>query len=559
MLMHAATRLAPRTIAIGLVTLAFLVGSLGIAFVPAAATSSGGATLGTAHPALAQSAGVPAVSSVRAAPAPAAHVVPAAGTTNVTVTPDFALAANSTIPIPYVNFTVMATNASMTNATTFIWVQVYDYTSSTWVTNITLNNTVNATGTNGAGSPVTNGTANGAGYNTSAWSMNLNQTTLGCAVANCSDMLVYHDTYNITVQAIVNGTSDGGTVGQNDTTASTAYVAGITAFSVTFNPSSATTEQYSTIPFEVNYTLAVVNATITPANLTMSVEIVNALTGGVQSTFAVPAVTGQTSYSFWVDDTNLSCPAIDPTCQSITGSYFILLNAQLNGYAAPIYSTVATATSELNTTSSSDFITFLTQPVTVTLLAPVCPPCVVGVGNLTFSLAYTGQVILAANLTVFSPTDHSVAIFSANLLRNPLTGEPSSAVWDALNPGTYPMTIEVSTLYGLSVFHNSSLTVQKTGGGATYVNETNWVNDTTSGILGMSGAAGGTVLLVVGLIVGLIVAMVLGRAVYSRPAAAPAQPWTEAKPTAPNSCSVCGKTFATPEELQAHAKSEHGM
>jgi len=57
----------------------------------------------------------------------------------------------------------------------------------------------------------------------------------------------------------------------------------------------------------------------------------------------------------------------------------------------------------------------------------------------------------------------------------------------------------------------------------------------------------------------MIVAFLLGRAVTSRAPAQPAQAWSGTTAPAANTCSTCGRSFATPEELAAHAKSEHGM
>jgi hypothetical protein len=99
-------------------------------------------------------------------------------------------------------------------------------------------------------------------------------------------------------------------------------------------------------------------------------------------------------------------------------------------------------------------------------------------------------------------------------------------------------------------------------------------------IPGLSGASAGTLLLLVGLIIGMIVAFVLGRAVWGgRSSTTPPQQWQGkegegaaagagagagaggggAAAAGTNVCSVCGKSFATPEELSAHASSEHGM
>jgi hypothetical protein len=556
--MHSATRLATATAAIVLLALAFVVGGLGIGFASLPAASHGGSAAAAPSAPLAPFAPVraPAAPSSAHAVAHPATPVPLAGATNVTVAWKSTFAANTSIPTGTVQFAVNATTGTITNLTTKIWVQVLDTTKGRLVTNFSLNNTVNATGPNGTGLKVKSGTVAGVTYNAATWNTSLTQTTLGCSTTNCHDKLTLHDAFNLTVQVIENGTSVGGTVTHNNTTASTNLVGAITSYSVSFNPSGPTVPLYSHVPLEVNYTLTVSNATISPANVTMTASVANGLTGYVQSKFSIPVVTGVSSYSFWLSDKNLSCPPYDPTCSSISGAYVISVLIVVNGASSPIYGTVVTASNVVNTTDRLNFVSFITVPLTATLLAPLAS--VVSTGNVTFSVAYTGQFVLSANVTVYSATQTSLAIFSANMLKTP-SGNPVSAVWEPLTPGTYPFTVLVTTLYGASVTQHYNLTV-RAAGGTVYVNSTNWQNTTNSGLLGLSGAAGGTLLLLVGLIVGLIVALLLGRAMYARPPAAPAQPWTETpKAAAANTCSVCGKSFATPDELQAHAKSEHGM
>lgn len=557
--MHSATRLTTATAAIVLLSFAFVLGGLGIGYSPAPAASHAGSAVAAPQAPVAPSTPVRAPAAPSSAPAVAhpASPAPAAGKTNVTVTWISTFAANTSIPTGTLQFFVNTTTGTITNTTTKIWVQVYDYTLSKFVTNFTLNNTVNATGPNGMGLQVSSGTVAGVSYNSATWNTSLTQTTLGCTTTNCHDKVTLHDDFNLTVQVIENGTSVGGTVAQNNTTASTNLVGALTSYTVTFNPSGPTIPVYSAVPFEVNYTLSVANATITPANVSMTAFVTNAHTGYIQSSFPIPVVTGVSSYSFWINDLNLSCPAIDPTCSTISGAYHISVFIVVSGYASPTYGTIATASNVVNTTDPLSLVSFITVPLTATLLSPLSP--VVSVGNITFSVTYSGQFVLVANVTVYSSTQTSLAIFTANMLKT-TSGVPVSAVWQSLTPGVYPFTFFLTTLYGTSLVQHYNLTV-KASGGTIYVNATNWQNTTNNGVLGLTGAAGGTLLLLVGLIVGLIVAMLLGRAVFSRPPAAPAQPWTEAgkAPPAANTCSVCGKSFATPDELQAHSKSEHGM
>jgi hypothetical protein len=320
--------------------------------------------------------------------------------------------------------------------------------------------------------------------------------------------------------------------------------------------------RYNPVPLEMNFTLGVQvnttwwNSSLSSATTTLSFSIQNAVTAVIQSTVNIPVVTGQTAYSVWIDDTNLSCPSIDPTCQSITDPYFVTVTATVNLTASPYDATTATASSGLSTPDGFLSFAFITVPVSLTPLSPLSST--VPLGNLTFSATYTGQYVFIANLTVFSSTQAGLPIFYSSMLKS-TEGNPVSALWLPASTGAYPISFALVTIYGLTIYKNSTLTVQSIGGGHVYTNTTTWHNGT--GVLGLSAAVGGTTLLLVGLIVGMIVAFLLGRAVTSRAPAAPAQAWsgTSTAPAGANTCSTCGKAFDTPEELAAHAKSEHGM
>ena len=171
----------------------------------------------------------------------------------------------------------------------------------------------------------------------------------------------------------------------------------------------------------------------------------------------------------------------------------------------------------------------------------------------TYSLSatYTGQYIGKVQLNVYNPTGTAV-ILTKNLRYNGTT--PTVYNWTQSTPAVYPYTLDVLTAYG--TFSSAGVVVVSPAT-FVYTNVTSWTNSTL--IPGLSSGGAGTLLLVVGLIVGMIVALVVGRRVWAGPKpAAPAQPWTP-KPGATNQCSVCGQSFATPEELAAHNKSEHGM
>ncbi|HYB79088.1 MAG TPA: hypothetical protein VEG66_04930 [Thermoplasmata archaeon] len=164
-----------------------------------------------------------------------------------------------------------------------------------------------------------------------------------------------------------------------------------------------------------------------------------------------------------------------------------------------------------------------------------------------YSGQYTGKVLL----TIYNPSGTGV-VFSYNLRWNGTS--PTVVKWIETTPATYPYILAVSTAYGA---YSTSGSIVVSPATYVYTNETSWTNSTF--IPGLSSGAAGSLLLVVGLIVGMIVAIVVGRRVWAGPKpAGPAQPWTP-KTAAANECSVCGRSFATPEELAAHSKSEHGM
>ncbi|HTT73786.1 MAG TPA: hypothetical protein VMG99_06540 [Thermoplasmata archaeon] len=167
----------------------------------------------------------------------------------------------------------------------------------------------------------------------------------------------------------------------------------------------------------------------------------------------------------------------------------------------------------------------------------------------TLSVNYTGQYTGRVLLTVVSPTGGTV--LSTNLANNGT--KPTTYQWTETITGLYSYVLTVYTTYGT---YNStgSISISNT---PIYYNNATFTN--TSLIKGLNGGAAGTLLLVVGLVIGMLVATVVSRMVWGgSKSAAPAQAWSPSSPTT-NQCSVCGKSMATPEELAAHQKSEHGM
>ncbi len=169
----------------------------------------------------------------------------------------------------------------------------------------------------------------------------------------------------------------------------------------------------------------------------------------------------------------------------------------------------------------------------------------------TYSLqaSYTAQYVGKVTLYVYSGT---ALVFQASLRWNGTT--PTVVTWHQSVSGVYPYTLAVFTAYGT---YNTTGSIFVPALTPVYYSNATFHNTTL--IPGLSSGAAGTILLVVGLIVGMLVATVVGRLVWGgSKAAAPAQPWDQKAATS-NVCSVCGKSFATPEELAEHSKTEHGI
>ena len=303
---------------------------------------------------------------------------------------------------------------------------------------------------------------------------------------------------------------------------------------------------YNYLPLVVNFTIAVTGSAINNVTTMVVVNVSDqSLTPALQiSSTALSVAPGQTTYTFTVDSSTLLCN--DASCSAIPQDEY--------GVSAFIGVYNSTTTFQNNTTISHNFF-IITTPLAASLISPLNSTAVT-VGNVTTSVAYIGSWIAGVNLYIYSAS--GTEIFSHSFIEF-VSGIPNTATWFIGQPGSYKYSVQVTTVYlpALHYFNGTLTVIQK--GGTVYQNSTKWTNTTI--ISGLSGAAAGTILLVVGLIVGMIVALVLARAVMGRPAQAPPQPW-EGKPgatPAANTCSVCGKSFGTPEELAAHGKSEHGM
>jgi hypothetical protein len=326
-----------------------------------------------------------------------------------------------------------------------------------------------------------------------------------------------------------------GVAAHSSPSAATAHVAILTTFS-----------NYTILPTTMELQITVTGASITH-NTSLWVTVSDGLSGVFCTVGSLNLTlkhgSGGEFYNLSLDPVSMggvaftNCPFIqaDPVIFNAT---VYTLNKTIHN--APVNATgYATAETSL-----------IYAPLNVELLAPTGA---VGAGNVTLVAGYTDQYVRGVQISIHSPSGILVLTTS---LQWTLPTEPAIITWLESTPGVYPYALTVSTAYG-NFTTNGNLTLLAPGGGTVYSNSSTWQN--TSIFPGLSGAASGTILLVVGLIAGMIVALVVGRSLMRPSAVAPAQQWQPGATPAANTCSVCGKSFATPEELKDHAKSEHGM
>jgi hypothetical protein len=482
---------------------------------------------------------------------------------------DLPYVAAGTVNISWVNPNVLA---GVGNSTFEGYVQVWDVSTLTLLTTFSLNGSAvnynTASWANAAGvslSLIGNGTTLlGTPYQNWGWTI-----TLTATAASMGATVPYGDQINLTVYITAVGTGFGGVV--QNTGAFPLFTFATAAGPVPFYPSfvqypttvsaaftsacpatgkcSPTFSAYMTYPFTANYTLSIANAPINAGSTFVYQNVTDTSTGALLSSTEIFPANNQNLYVFPVSAATLACSS--PTCVSLPQDEFeINVAVVVNGISYPTNGSVAG-------TNITEKFFLITTPLSAALVSPASGTSA-SVGNVTVSLAYLGSWVAGSVLNIYSSTN--ALVYSHGFVE--LTpGVPVNGTWFIGQPGTYTYAIVMTTVYlPTTHYFNGTISVISKGG-TVYQNSTKYSNE--SAISGLSGAAAGTILLVVGLIVGMIVALVLARAVMGRPAAAPPQPW-ESKPGtpgggAPNTCSVCSKSFSTPEELAAHGKSEHGM
>ncbi len=331
-------------------------------------------------------------------------------------------------------------------------------------------------------------------------------------------------------------------------------------------------------PVPVDFTLNVTSATITPQNVTLWADVEDELTGALCENLSLESLVTNNSNlsnlssqflntSFNVSSSTMNATSLLLHCPGVlTDPVEFVVRAAIQGNVPPINGTNITANS--NTTFEFDLTTAAwveidTTPATSLVFSEPTENLLFSESRSTYtynlSAAYTGQYVGRVALTVYSSTEvHGTrsVLLSKSLLA--VGGVEPVISWYEPTGGNYPYTLQLFTPYtnvttsGILAINNASYV---------YYNST---SNVVKGLGGLSPAASDTVLLLVGLIIGFVVMFVVARWLLGPGAGGPApKQWSGPEGKAPsgasNTCSFCGRTFGSPEELAAHAKSEHGV
>lgn len=330
-------------------------------------------------------------------------------------------------------------------------------------------------------------------------------------------------------------------------------------------------QTYMFVPFAINLNLTVVNGTMNASASSLNIEVrdVNSqCIGLIGLVNPCPTVANWSlnksltasgsAYSFEVNLSNLQQPEYrDGVCPVAFGlgspcpynkGFLPSDQYQVYVWANAVSTTAAVAT------ASAEAATYLvTYTPSGSLVSPI-PSSVISTGNTTVAVSENGSYLNGATVTILNAAGTTVYAQSAFSVGDGNRTVVAATPWFVGVAGGYTVWVNVTAPEAPGTWsHSYSLTVI-TAGGTVYQNSSSWHNATI--LPGLSPAAGGTVLLVVGLVVGLAVALLLGRMVWGAPKPAPAQAW--APKTGTNECSVCHQSFPTEDALKEHAKTAHG-
>jgi hypothetical protein len=540
--MRGATWRTLGTVGFGLVAVLLVLGLSGATFVPAGAASharDGGTTLVGGHAAR-------PVGPDASALATYVQLTGVTGPTTVSVLPAW---VNFTIAYGNVNASMFSYNTIISPTNTTVILTIYNVSG---LTNYAVNSV-----------PIV--------QNQTAYSVMLDSSYLGCATSDCTTTMTGAHGYSFSLWVQLDATGAGGTKA-NSTAADFATTSFVTTLPTWVNArhymSGAATgpAKYSPLPawinFSIDYGGVGPSFALSAANTAVWLSVLNEVTHATAN-YSVPIVTGQTDYTLTLTASGLQ-GCTQANCSSTFGSmnqtYSFSLWPSLNGSANRGVDAGTNGTLFVPLAVAS----FILYAPSFYVTAPA--PTVTS-GNITVTANYTALFVTNAVVNIYSVGTLGGApptlVFTANYLEPPGSNAPISHTWIEGTPGSYFVSF-VATLDYATMYVNGTVTVvAPSTGGVVYQNTTVYKNVTggssPAGFFGLSPAASGTVFLLVGLIVGILAGLVAARMIMSPGPAKPAQPWTEKKEETSNTCSVCGKSFGSADELAAHAKSEHGM
>lgn len=310
-------------------------------------------------------------------------------------------------------------------------------------------------------------------------------------------------------------------------------------------------------PVAVTFSISVTHGTITPANVTLWANVTDVVSQTVCTkvdldSLVTPVNGSGASYSFDLTTANVGNLTHDSiACPGIANdSVDIVVGATVDGTGAPTNGTVATSDSNATSTTPGTYLIFAV-PENQLVFAPAS-------ASYTYNLSsdYSGQYVGRVSLTIYSSSEvngNRSVVFSAALLW--LHGVRTVAAWYEPHGGTYPYTLQEFTPYDNVTTQG---VVEVANVTPVYYNSTTYHNQSFLGSLGPAG--GGALLLVAGFVAGAVIALLVGRSLGRSGPATPPSAWkSDQTPASSNTCSLCGKSFGTPEELAAHGKSEHGL
>ncbi|HZY69996.1 MAG TPA: C2H2-type zinc finger protein [Thermoplasmata archaeon] len=319
---------------------------------------------------------------------------------------------------------------------------------------------------------------------------------------------------------------------------------------------------YQVVPFNLTYVISVSGNQGVPVNinnLAATVEVDYQL-GACDPQFGIPCplvtnntvplTNATTSYSTTVDSAFLTAAnfgGATSASQLPSGQY------RINVWLTVTNTTSAAAAPRV---VGGGHITYLViNPTSGVILSPA-NGTTISTGNTTISVAFGGDFLSGANVTVTNGAGSIVFSNGVFVSGSGIRGSSTSTPWVATTPGAYKIWLTTTTQYGVTFKTAANVTVVAAGQ-TVYQNSSSYQNATV--IPGLSGPIAGTILILVGLIVGMGVAFALGRAMWGGAKPSPAQPWSGGAATAPNECPVCHQTFPTEDAMKEHQKTAHGV